>query len=164
MLAKDLLSSEVKKWLQKSLESELYASRLYQHIANNLQRLGYFGGQKHYLSESADELKHYQILVDFYNDMGSVAPTPKVDAITDSVMSLSDAISLQYEAELDLLKQYEEFYDMVEEKDCITAQFLLQFIEIQRKSVGDAGDLLAVCKIATDNKELLFFDKQLGKK
>ena len=96
--------------------------------------------------------------------MGSVAPTPKVDAITDSVMSLSDAISLQYEAELDLLKQYEEFYDMVEEKDCITAQFLLQFIEIQRKSVGDAGDLLAMCKIATDNKELLFFDKQLGKK
>ena len=45
MEVKSLLSANMKKWLQKSIESELYASNFYKHLANQLQRLGYFGSQ-----------------------------------------------------------------------------------------------------------------------
>jgi len=163
MAVKSLLNANMKKWLQKSIESELYASNLYKHLANQLQRLGLFGTQAFFLNESADELKHYQIVVDFINDMGDVASMPKVDACADKVTCIGDALDIAYETEYDLLEQYKEFYDIAEEDDCIVGQFLLQFIEIQRKSVGEYGDLLSKYAIAKENKEILFFDKQMGK-
>jgi ferritin len=165
LVVKDLLSTTEKEWLKKSLESELYASNLYRHIANQVERLGFFGAKEYYLKESADETKHSQILVDFYNQMGSVAPMPKVDAISDKVSSLSDALALQMEAEYDLLKQYQEMYDVVEEKNCIVAQFILQFLEIQRLSYGEVGDLISrYNRCGTNEAAILEFDEYLKEK
>ena len=162
---KELLSTEEKEWLMKSLESELYASNLYRHIANNLERLGFFGAKEYYLKESADELKHSQIIVDFYNQMGSVAPMPKVDAIADKVSSIEDALALQMEAEYDLLKQYQEMYDEIEEKNCIIAQFVLQFLEIQRVSYGEVGDLISrYNRCGSNEAAILEFDEFLKEK
>lgn len=165
LVVKDLLDSTAKEWLKKSLESELYASNLYRHLANNLERLGFFGAKKYYLNESADELKHSQVIVDFYNQMGTVAPMPKVDAITDKVTSIADALELQMEAEYDLLKQYEEMYNVMEKKNSIISQFILQFLEIQRLSYGEVGDLISRYNQCGNNEAaILSFDKFLGKK
>lgn len=166
MLAvKDLLTQKIKSRLEMSLHSELYASNLYKHLANQLQRIGYFGAQKYYLSESADELTHYQILVDFCNDMGWVAPMPSIEAIKTPIGSIEAALGAQYKAEYDLLKEYEEFYDIAEEQDCITGQFLLQFLEIQRKSVGEVGDLIArYNRCGSNEAAILEFDEYLGEK
>jgi ferritin len=165
LVVKDLLDSTAKEWLKKSLESELYASNLYRHLANNLERLGFFGAKKYYLNESADELKHSQTIVDFYNQMGTVAPMPKVDAITDKVTSIADALELQMEAEYDLLKQYEEMYNVMEKKNSIISQFILQFLEIQRLSYGEVGDLISRYNQCGNNEAaILSFDKFLGKK
>jgi len=163
MEVKSLLSANMKKWLQKSIESELYASNFYKHLANQLQRLGYFGSQAFYLNESADELKHYQIIVEFMNDMGDVAEVPKVDAIKDKVGSIGDSLELAYEIEMDLYEQYKEFYKIAEDEDCAVGQFLLQFIEIQRLAIGEYGDLISKYKVAEETKEILFFDKAMGK-
>ena len=160
---KSLLSANMKKWLQKSIESELYASNFYKHLANQLQRLGYFGSQAFYLNESADELKHYQIIVEFMNDMGDVAEVPKVDAIKDKVGSIGDSLELAYEIEMDLYEQYKEFYKIAEDEDCAVGQFLLQFIEIQRLAIGEYGDLISKYKVAEETKEILLFDKAMGK-
>ena len=165
LVVKDLLDSTAKEWLKKSLESELYASNLYRHIANQVERLGFFGAKKYYLNESADELKHSQVIVDFYNQMGSVSPMPKVDAINDKVSSIADALELQMEAEYDLLKQYEEMYDAMEEKNCIVGQFILQFLEIQRVSYGEVGDLISRYNRCGNNEAaILEFDEFLGEK
>lgn len=163
MEVKSLLSANMKKWLQKSIESELYASNFYKHLANQLQRLGYFGSQAFYLNESADELKHYQIIVEFMNDMGDVAEVPKVDAIKDKVGSIGDSLELAYEIEMDLYEQYKEFYKIAEDEDCAVGQFLLQFIEIQRLAIGEYGDLISKYKVAEETKEILLFDKAMGK-
>jgi ferritin len=155
----------MKKWLQKSIESELYASNFYKHTANQLQRLGYFGGQKYYLKESADELIHYQGLVDFINDMGDVADIPKVDAVTDEIKSIGDTLDLAYELELDLYNQYKDFYEIAEDEDMAVAQFLLQYIEIQRKSVGEYGDLISrYNKCGKNEAAILEFDEYLSEK
>lgn len=162
-MVQSLLSAEIKIWLEKSLASELHVSNLYKHIANQLQRLGYFGAQSYFLKESADELSHYQKLSDYCNDMGWVAPVPAVPKMSDKISNISDALEISYEAELDLLNQYKKFYEEAEDKydDCITATFIIEFLQIQRKSVGEYGDLIAKLNL---NGDIYEFDEEMGKK
>ena len=162
-MATSLLNNEIKSLLEKALASELYVSNLYKHIANQLQRLGYFGAQSYYLKESAEELTHYQRLSDYCNDMGWVAPVPAVPKMSDKISNISDALEISYEAELDLLNQYKKFYEEAEDKydDCITATFIIEFLQIQRKSVGEYGDLIAKLNL---NGDIYEFDEEMGKK
>ena len=162
-MVQSLLSAEIKILLEKALASELHVSNLYKHIANQLQRLGYFGAQSYFLKESADELSHYQKLSDYCNDMGWVAPVPAVPKMSDKISNISDALEISYEAELDLLNQYKKFYEEAEDKydDCITATFIIEFLQIQRKSVGEYGDLIAKLNL---NGDIYEFDEEMGKK
>jgi len=159
---KSLLSSSMKKGMQDAVYIELYQSNLWKSLANQLQRLGYFGSQKYFLAESAEELTHYQMHVEFMNDMGDCADLPKIDAITDKVEDIGDALEIGYNIELDVYKQYKDFYKKAEDEDVAVAQYILQFIEIQRKAVGHYGDLLSKYKVAETTKELLEFDQHIS--
>jgi ferritin len=162
MLPKMIISAECKKMLDEAVHSELYASNLYKHIANQLQRLGYFGASKFFLNESADELKHYQLHVEFLNDVGTVAKVPMIEAMNETIETFSDAIETGYETELELLNNYQGWYRDTAE-DPIVQQFLLQFLEIQRRSVGEYGDLLARIQLVDQDKAgMLLIDQELG--
>ena len=162
MLPKMIISAECKKMLDEAVHSELYASNLYKHIANQLQRLGYFGASKFFLNESADELKHYQLHVEFLNDVGTVAKVPMIEAMNETIETFSDAIETGYETELELLNNYQEWYRDTAE-DPVVQQFLLQFLEIQRTSVGEYGDLLARIQLVDQDKAgMLLIDQELG--
>jgi ferritin len=162
MSVKSLLSPSMKKGMQDAVYIELYQSNLWKSLANQLQRLGYFGSQKYFLDESAEELTHYQMHVEFMNDMGDCADLPKIDAVTDKVSNIGDALEIGYNIELDVYNQYKDFYKKAEDDDVAVAQYLLQFVEIQRKAVGHYGDLLAKYKVAEATKELLEFDEHIG--
>lgn len=159
---KSLLSPEMKKGMQDAIYMELYQSNLWKSLANQLQRLGLFGSQRYFLAESAEELTHYQMHVEFMNDMGDCAELPKIDAIKDKVTDIGDALEIGYNTELDFYKQYKDFYQQAEDEDVSVAQYILQFIEIQRKAVGHYGDLLAKYKIAEQTKEILEFDQHIS--
>jgi ferritin len=162
MLPKMIISAEHKNMLDDAVHSELFASNLYKHIANELQRIGYFGATKFFLNESADELKHYQIHVEFQNDVGTVAKIPLVEAMTDSIKTLSDAVELGYETEVELYNNYKDWYAQAS-GDPVIQQFLLQFLEIQRTSVGEYGDLLARIQLVDQDKAgMLLIDQELG--
>lgn len=159
-----LLKPEIKADLDDLYMRELYASHLYRHIANQLQRLGYFGGQKFFAGESADELEHAKLHADFQNDRGDVATVPQLPAISVQIASLYDAISLGYKTEKELGDRYASAYAK-SASDPITQQFLLQFLEIQRKSTGEYGDLVARLDRANDDEcGILMIDKELGAK
>jgi ferritin len=161
---KNLLSPSMKKGLQKAIYAELYQSNLWKHIANHLQRLGYFGGQKYFLAESAEELTHYQIFVDFINDMGDVADVPKIDAIEDEIDSIGTALQVAYDMELDVYNQYKKFYKEAEEEDCAVGIFMQQFVTIQLKAVGAYGDLISrYNRCGTNEAAILEFDRYLSK-
>ncbi len=162
MLIKSLLSENVKSILDKSIESELYASNLYKYLANQMQRLGFFGTQKYFLNESADELTHYQKIVDFINDNGDVALMPKVDAISDEVTSIGVALQIAYETELSLLKDYKQYYLEVMKEDVAVAIFLQEYVMIQVKSVGEYMDLIATYNVAEKTQEILQFDNEIN--
>jgi ferritin len=157
-----IISTDLKDMLDEAVHSELYASNLYKHIANELQRIGYFGANKFFLNESADELKHYQLHVEFQNDVGTVANIPAIEAMNDSIKTLSDAVELGYETELELYNNYKKWYKQAE-YDPVVQQFLLQFLEIQRLSVGEYGDLLARIQLVDQDKAgMLLIDQELG--
>jgi ferritin len=159
---KSLLSPAMKKGMQDAVYAELYQSNLWKSLANQLQKLGLFGSQKYFLAESAEELTHYQMHVEFMNDMGDCADLPKIDAVTDKVTDIGDALEIGYNTELDVYNQYKEFYEKAANEDVSVAQYVLQFIEIQRKAVGHYGDLLAKYKIAEQTKEILEFDQHIS--
>ena len=102
MEVKSLLSGKMRKGLQDALYVELYQSNLWKSLANQLQKLGLFGTQKYFLAESAEELTHYQMIVEFMNDMGDCADVPKIDAITDKINTLGDSLEIGYETELEV--------------------------------------------------------------
>jgi ferritin len=157
-----IISADHKKMLDEAVHSELYASNLYKHIANQLQRLGYFGASKFFLNESADELKHYQLHVEFQNDVGTVAKVPMVEAMNETIETFSDAIETGYETELELLTNYQSWY-LEAADEPIVQQFLLQFLEIQRTSVGEYGDLLSRIQLVDQDKAgMLLIDQELG--
>jgi ferritin len=162
MLPKMIISQECKDMLDDAVHSELYASNLYKHVANELQRLGYFGATKFFLKESADELVHYQLHVEFQNDVGTVAKVPMIEAMNDPIKSLSDAIETGYETELELYNDYKKWYSQASD-DPVVQQFLLQFLEIQRTSVGEYGDLLSRIQLVDGDKAgMLLIDQELG--
>lgn len=162
MLPKMIISADHKKMLDEAVHSELYASNLYKHIANQLQRLGYFGASKFFLNESADELKHYQLHVEFLNDVGTVAKVPMIEAMNETIETFSDAIETGYETELELLTNYQSWY-LEAADDPVVQQFLLQFLEIQRTSVGEYGDLLSRIQLVDQDKAgMLLIDQELG--
>jgi ferritin len=161
MPVSNLLDKSTEAMLNKAVHSELYASHLYKHVSNQMQRLGFFGTQKFFAGESADELTHYQRIADYMNDRGTTAKVPALEACTETVGGIVDAIELGYETELQLMNDYQDWYRGI---TCvITQQFLLQFLEIQRKSVGEYGDLLTRLKIVQDDAAgQLMIDKELG--
>ena len=158
-----LISPEIKSWFEKSAASELYANRLYQYISNVMQRLGLDGAQGFFLRESKEEMEHYQKLVDYVNDNGDMLGVPGVSEIAVSVSGISSALDIVYETELQLLDQYEDFYEDAEKnEDCVTATFLIEFIQQQRKAVGLYGDLKA--RLSQNPSDVFMFDKYLSKK
>ena len=161
MPTKSLLQGQTASMLNAAIAEELYASNLYKHLANQMQRMGYFGAQKFLLTESAHELEHYQRLVDYMDERGDMASMPAVPAMTETCNGLRDMLEMVYETELQLERKYTGWY-----KACpceITRQFLLQFLELQRKSVGEISDWIArLERCGNDNAALLILDKELG--
>lgn len=161
MKPKMMISAECKRMLDDALFLELSQSNLWKHIANHMQRAGYFGAQKYFLKESAEELEHYQLIVDFQNDVGAVATVPEVDKPSGVFNTLNQALERAYQTEVDVYLDYKRFYE--KESDSVVKQFLLQFLEIQRKAVGAYGDLLARLDIAGGDKAAaLLIDQELG--
>lgn len=161
MAIENLLDKATEDTLNKAVHAELYASHLYKHVANQMQRVGFFGAQKFFAGESADELTHYQKIADYMNDRGAMAKVPALEACTEKAAGIAEAIELGYDTELQLMRDYEKWY---RECKCVTTQqFLLQFLETQRKSVGEYGDLMSRLAIIGDDKcGLIIIDQELG--
>lgn len=162
-MLKSLLKPNVEAILNEAISEELHASHLYRHLSVQCQRLGLFGAAEYFKSESSDELEHYQKHVDYINDRGSIAKTPQIDMVSDKVNNLMNALTLAYNAETALDAKYNAWYSEIEEDDPSTARFLLQFLEIQTKSVGEYGDLITRLELAdNEGAGILLIDQELG--
>ena len=87
-----LLSPVMKGALMQGLTQELVQASLWKSLANQMQRAGFFGTQKYFTKESAEELGHYQLIVDFMNDLGDMADVPAIEAPTAVAEEIGDAL------------------------------------------------------------------------
>jgi ferritin len=156
----ELISKECISGFEDALYREMYVSHLYRHISNQMQMIGYLGAFKFFQAESADELTHFQTIVNFLNDVGILGGMPAMPACEDKVDSIGDALAIALESEIDLLNFYSDFY---KKADPICQEILLDFIKIQRKAVGEYGDLMARYEILKDDTcGFIIFDQELA--
>ena len=155
----EIISADAAGQLLQALEKEMYASHLYRQFATKCQFLGYFGTQSFFLHESNDELTHFQKLVDFLNDVGVEAMMPSTPEINEAPESLMEMLKQAFETEKKLLMFYTGIYSM---GDPVVQQAILEFIEIQRKAVGEYGDLIARLEIIKDDPcGFIIFDQEM---
>jgi ferritin len=148
--------------INDAIQAEMDAFFMYRHLANQAQRLGLFGTAKYFQNESIDELSHYQKHADFLNDRGTVAMLPSVEPMDNTVMGIKDALTIAYNAEVELGDKYSGWYSELMSDDPITAQHLFQFLEIQRKSIGEYADWLSRLSLVTGS--VILIDQELGGK
>jgi len=160
-MKQSLLTPEYKAKIEVAIGKELEASNSYKHIANYMDGVGYFGAGAFFRKESKDELKHYQLWVDFVNDRGGIANVPAVPACDCMPASLMEAFFIYYNMEKALGDFYNEWF--MECEDAPIHQRLLFFVETQTASIGEAGDMLAtLTQCGEDRGALLLFDKELN--
>jgi len=151
-----------KEYITKINESggnELTASLSYKQVSNCMKQIGYFGAAEFFLKESDEEITQYQIWADSANDLGFILDIPSVKP-KEKPMGIKEAFDFYYRNEKELLDYYNKFYSDCD--DPTLHQILLPFIEIQRKSVGEAGDFLATLEQCDSKAALLVFDKELN--
>lgn len=161
MPTKSLLTKPIEDMLSQAIAAELFAANQYLHLANQMQFAGYPGAQSFFLKEAEAEREHYQRLVQFVNDRGAWAKVPAVPAMAETASSIADALQVSYDTEVQLGDDYMGWY---KECDCpITQQFLLFYLEEQRRSIGEFSDLIArLDRCGTDKCALILFDQELG--
>lgn len=158
---KKLLSKAEMAKIEDAAQKELEVSNFYKHLSNHLQGIGYFGSAKFFANESGEELKHYQLWADFVNDRGGILDVPEVQGYAVTITKLQEAFETYYQKEKELGDFYNEWY--MSTKDATVHQRLIEFVEIQTKSIGEAGDFLATIEQCEDDKAaLLLFDKQFN--
>lgn len=159
-----MLKQNIKDKINVSVGKEMTAHNMYTDVANKMQGHGYYGAEKYFRAEAAAELSHAKMLTDYMNDCNEIAKTPMIEAQENTATTLSEAFDVSMYAESTLAKHYQDFYKEAEESDdCQTAEFLLKFIKIQRKAVGEVRDIQARIKLAgTDKAALLLVDSWLG--
>lgn len=162
-MKKELISKKLKSALDELAQLELYNSHLYKHLANVCQKMGYFGAQKHFLKESAEEVEHYQKVVDFINDGGLLVDIGSVDAVSVTAKTLGDLLEAAYNQEVVTEDKYSELASMCMGDDHVVYDFAIHVLQHQRKSVGEYGDLIARYETVKDNTSgILTIDKELG--
>ena len=160
MPVKSLLSADDKSRAQEALANELKAHLTYRQFSASMQRAGYFGASIFFDKESADEMEHYKDWEEFMDDRGDMASVPKTPGIYPKPALLKNAFDEAYKMELDLGEFYEGFYEATD--DPTVKVFVQKYIDTQRKSVGEYGDLLARLERCGDNQAaLLMFDAEL---
>ncbi len=162
-MKKELLSKQFKGMLDDLAELEMYNSYLYRHIANWCQKMGYFGAQKHFLKEAAEEIEHYQKVVDFVNDGGMLITLGSIDAPSDDFKTLGDVLEAAYTQEVYTEKEYSRLAVRSQTEDHVVYDFAIHVLQHQRKAVGEYGDLIARYERVKDNSSgILTIDKELG--
>lgn len=163
-MKESLLKASDKKLLNEAVGHELYASNFYKYAASCCQKYGLFGAQKFFENESADELKHYYKLRDFFNDRGDEADMPQVDEVDfKEGIDLMGILEAAYDLEKDLGEFYNDFYFST--KDATVQVRIHKFVKIQTKAVGEYGDLIARLSLVSECPGgLLIFDQELGNK
>lgn len=147
--------------LSAAATAELTAQILYENIANQCQNTGLLGAAKYFRNEATHEFSHYRKVAAYMADRGVAPSIASISPPNTPVACLEDALNAALKAEASLGDQYKSWYKSAQ--DLFTQQFLLEFLEIQRTSIGEVADWIARLTVACgDECAILMIDQELG--
>ena len=154
-----LITKEAKAALDDLANLEQFNSYLYKNLAIVCQTIGLFGSEKFFLSESAEEITHYQDVVNFVNTRGGAVTLKPIEPFTEEFKDLGEMLKAAYDQEVYTENAYKK---LIKEHgdDPVITQFGLEVLEHQYESVGEYGDLIARYALVKDN--VIIFDAELG--
>jgi ferritin len=157
-----LLSSSVESKLNDFIKEELTAMYTYVALANWCQNAGFLKAYSFFIGESADEKGHSELLQKYILDMGCIPTLQDIDTPEIECETLSDAIYVAMEMEVNLGKKYADFASDITERDFMTLTKIQEFIKIQTESIGFYGDICAVANgISKDKFQQLELEEAL---
>lgn len=162
-MKKVIISDKAISEFEKRINTELAAEYFYRALSNAMQYLGYFGAAEFFLKEADNEKEHYQKIVNFLNDCGTIPFLQPIQPIQESFTTLQSAFEFAFKKESELNDIYVKMYKDFEEDEPTVGEFLLFYVKEQRESVGEYGDFLATLEMCkNDPSALLLFDKELN--
>lgn len=156
------LRPEVKAKIVEAIGFEYNAAFSYRHIKNHLQNDGWFGCAEFFGKESDDELKHAQAWTDFLNKRKDVLDCiPAINVTLPSISTINQAFAIYERMEIELGDFYNEWYESCD--DASTMVQLIEFVNIQTNSIGEAADYNAtLSKLMESPAALLQFDHEIN--
>jgi len=157
------MNAKVEKSLNKQINAEEHASRLYFAMAVWCDRNGFAGGAKYLFAHAEEERMHMTKLVHYVNERGGNAITdslPKPENEWDSILAVFKNVLAHEELVTGMINA---MYDVcLQQKDYLTSNFLQWFIQEQVEEESGARAILDKLTLAGNTQGGLFhFDKEM---
>jgi ferritin len=154
-----MLSEQVLGLLNRQVNHELSNSMLYRQLSSIANLNGFFGTEEYCKRQSEDELGHYNKVLDYITDRNYPfkieSPTnPEVSGIS----TLTDIFKAALKREILTTKMLREIkQSAIDNDDVLTDQWLIYLLGEQIKEEQNCYDILAMLKVASDDRSALLF-------
>jgi ferritin len=154
-----LLKQPVVEAINQQVIEELSAEAQYIAIAFYFDRETLPELSKYFHAQAIEEHMHAMKLMQYLNDVGSVAIMPATKAPKNHFEAAVEAVQLALSQELKVTEQINNLVDVaIKQNDHLTRQFLQWFVTEQLEEVSTMGDLLNTIKRAGEANLLLVED------
>ncbi|MCD6179343.1 MAG: ferritin [Bacteroidales bacterium] len=159
-----MINTNVEVSLNKQINAEEHASRLYFAMAIWCERNGFAGSAKYLYTHAEEERMHMIKLVHYVNERGGNAITDSLLAPQNNWNNILDVFSEVLAHEEKVTGMINTMYEVcMQEKDYLTSNFLQWYIQEQVEEEAGARDILDKLKLAGNSQGGLFhFDKEMA--
>lgn len=157
------INPSVAQLINEHIPHELAAHHAYLRMSLDANRLGMFGVEKWFATQSAEEREHMIKLLTYINDFDMVNTVPAAEPVPGTrygeVLGMfTESLLLEQQVTQRISALRKAAWDV---GDCLTFEFLTWFVNEQRDSETVLGDILnRLTKVTGDN--LLVFDEWIG--
>ena len=132
---------------------------LYRQLSSNANLNGFLGTEEYCRRQAEDELKHYNIVMDYITDRNYPfkIENPKNPEVED-IKTLMEIFQAALTRELETTKMLKEIQQQaIEDDDSLTGEWLIYLTGEQRSEEKNCYDIISLLKVASDNPSALLF-------
>lgn len=162
MIKPHKLEQKVVDIFNESIVKEYEASHAYKAKENWCRNVGYEKAAEHYAKESADELTHAQMLMNYLVDWNVTPEVPELTSPQTEFKSLAEVIDTDYSMEYELLEFYEKEGKVIFDTDLCSFALVQKLLNIQVVSVAECSTRINILEGVEPTKfNLLLLENNL---
>jgi len=148
----------------EQLTMERHANAAYSAIAASLSTTPFLGFAKWFYAQGKEELDHAERVFNYIIERGAEPKIEVVEEVAFATKKPTESMNAAAELEASVTEHLVKVGEAAEsEGDPLTCQFLIWFLEEQRKSEAVINDFIKQLQLAEgDNAALYLFDHEIG--